>query len=441
MAAFAGIPGPEPTFPLGNASDFFGEKPWHVLARYGRQFGPMSVIWLGGTPAIVLHDARLIGEVLIERMDEFYKDAPHDALAPVITPQCMFISNGASWRFMREGSPYSQPWFAKWLESQQEVVRDIVRRAIRDWSESSQGYVSDLVDSIRRLAYDVFCRLVWGGESSGSGYRAFLELASEGNMRMQEPPPLAKLPPLSPFFYAARSQWYGEFASLLEAARREQNPPGDDLLRTTLRHGSRLNDDQLRLVLSAPLFFGGVFSTASVLATTLYCLALQAADYRAAAESARHVGPDNSSSPVDHALRETMRLWPPVPLYFRNVRRDRAVEFGGRSLPPNTLLMISNWLLHRDSQIWGDGETYRPDRWSRGGVERIPLGSDYYFPFGRGPRTCVGQELALFVMREALTQILAMAEVRFDPSQTYRPGYFFAVTHPAGLAARVVLRP
>src|SRR5689334_22348261 len=93
VRAFAGIPGPPPQFPLGNLLDFVGRRPWDVLADYGKRYGGMSVAWAFGTPLVVLNDPDLIGDVLDRNHADYYKDVPRDALAPVITPQCLFISN------------------------------------------------------------------------------------------------------------------------------------------------------------------------------------------------------------------------------------------------------------------------------------------------------------------------------------------------------------
>src|SRR5580692_10761440 len=94
MAAYAGIPGPIPTFPFGNALDFLKRKgrPWEVVAGYGETFGGMALFWIGGTPVVALSDPDLIASVLGEGSAGYYKDAPKKALEPVITPRCLFIA-------------------------------------------------------------------------------------------------------------------------------------------------------------------------------------------------------------------------------------------------------------------------------------------------------------------------------------------------------------
>ena len=371
MNTFAGIPGPPPTFPFGNALAFMGNKkrPWEVCADWGREYGGMTLVWLLGQPAIVLNDPQLIGEVLETNWQAFYKDAPHDALAPVIAPDNVFIANGDNWRFLRDNSPMCADWFDGWLRSQVPVIRDIVRRRIRTLAAS--GQTVDLVDELRRLSYDVLSLTTWGREFGDRNYQNFLRLATVGSRRMNGPPPLSKLPPLLPSFYSARTEWYGDFSRALAEARRDVRPDATDLLRETLRRGTPLNDRQLAWGLAAPVHFGGVFSLASALATTLYLLnqnpnAAQAVDGEV---SERVIGREpfdhaalESCEQVDFALREALRVSGPVPMYFRNVSRENSVQLGGHTLPPNTLLFITNWLLHRDPEHWPDADRFLPAR-------------------------------------------------------------------------------
>ena len=78
MVNFAGLPGPSPTFPFGNALDFLKNKahPWEVVEGYARAYGGMLVFWIGGTPVVALSDPALVARVLGEGAAGFYKDAP-----------------------------------------------------------------------------------------------------------------------------------------------------------------------------------------------------------------------------------------------------------------------------------------------------------------------------------------------------------------------------
>src|SRR5947209_10285851 len=105
MKALEGIPGPTPTFPFGTEPNFLSPKmPWDICADYADKYGGLTLIWLGGTPALVLNDPKLIGEVLDNNFQGYWKDAPAKALIPVITNECMFTTNGDTWAFMRQNN-------------------------------------------------------------------------------------------------------------------------------------------------------------------------------------------------------------------------------------------------------------------------------------------------------------------------------------------------
>jgi cytochrome P450 len=125
-----------------------------------------------------------------------------------------------------------------------------------------------------------------------------------------------------------------------------------------------------------------------------------------------------------------MRYYPAVPIYFRNAAKNSSVQLGEHQIPEDTLLLISNWHLHKFSEHWGDPDQFRPDRWGNGLAEANPVGSDYFFPFGRGPRMCIGWEFAIAYMKLALATILLDTRVEMDPDQPYKKKFFFGVMMP-----------
>src|SRR5262249_33143482 len=210
--------------------------------------------------------------------------------------------------------------------------------------------------------------------------------------------------------------------------------------------GTKLSPKQLMLELSVSVVFGGVFGPSSALATTLLYLNRNPdvlAKLRDELKDRNPLGPGfdlgalESCQLLDHVLRETIRFFPPVPIYFRNSRADREVTLGGHPLPPDTVIFLSNYLNHRDPKHWDRAEEWVPGRWADGGVERDPMGSSYFWPFGRGPRSCIGAEFAMFYMRLALAVILSKAEVRIDAGAQYKTQYFFAVQYPEKVKATI----
>jgi len=98
-----------------------------------------------------------------------------------------------------------------------------------------------------------------------------------------------------------------------------------------------------------------------------------------------------SSLPYPEAvLKESMRLYPPVYSLFRQPKLD--VRIGEYRIPEGAVVMLPQWVVHRDPRWWDDPEQFRPERFLDGGTDRP---RDAYFPFGAGPRQCIGKHLSL----------------------------------------------
>ena len=441
VAALAGIPGPEPTFPFGNALDFVGKRPWEVMAGYGRAHGGMALAWIVGKPVVVLNNPELIAQVFRADSVDFYKDAPRQALEPVITKRCLFITNGDDWARRRAQHPCAGASADYWLDAVVPLLRDAIRSSIPRQAARPPG--PDLYDSLQRIAFDAFAVAVWGDLLGDEAYAQFVALGVVGDRRMQTP--VAFLPPLSPLFYRDRRRWYGRFDTLIAQARQNVDPARRDLLAVTLRHGTPLNHADLRDLL-ANAFYGGVYSVSSCLATALYFLAQHPEASTRLRDDLATLDLDAPTlSPSDLAavprleatIREALRYLAAVPLMARNVVTARPVELNGHTLPPDTTLFLSNWQINRSPDHWTDPDRFDPDRWLGPAMAATPIGNPHFFPFGQGARACVGMPFAMTYMKLALAVLTADFRVKIDPKSPYRQTYFFGVMVPRGFTARI----
>ena len=431
------VPGPTPGFPLGTAGAFLGPWPWEVCAGYGRRYGGVTLIWLLNSPAVVLNDPDLIGEVLDTRAGDFYKAAPVAALQPVITPGSLFVTNfGRGWEQARGENPFSTVSYDEWLTRQVEPLRTLVAETVRTWTRRP---TVDLYWDMQRLMFDLFARAFWGRTFPADRFDWFRTLAATGTRRMALPKPV--LPPLSPFFYRARRRWYRTFEAVVAEVRKKPDPAAPDLLNQAIARGTPLSDAALAEAL-ATNFFGGVFSCSSTVNTALYLLDRHPEERARVIRAVRdELSADfdrpalDACRPLEFAIREAMRHYPAVPIYFRNSAPDREVKLGPHTLPPNTQVFISNWYLHKFAPHWIEPEKFDPGRWDNGGAEANPYGSGYFFPFGRGPRTCIGAAFGQFVHRLVLATLYRESDPEVEPGP-YRQSFFFAVMMPKGLTAR-----
>jgi cytochrome P450 len=120
-----------------------------------------------------------------------------------------------------------------------------------------------------------------------------------------------------------------------------------------------------------------------------------------------------------------MRLYPPAWSIGREAVVD--VEIGGYRLPRGSTLFMSQWVMHRDPALFPDPERFLPERWADDAQRRLPRFA--YFPFGGGPRICIGNRFAMMEATLILAVLLrrfsfaATAETKLDllPTVTLRP--------------------
>ncbi len=199
-------------------------------------------------------------------------------------------------------------------------------------------------------------------------------------------------------------------------AKRRAGQPKSDLLGTLLAarddDGAGMTDVQLRDEVMT-LFLAGHETTSLALAHALYLLSINPEiERRLHDEIIKVLGDrlptadDARSLPLtEHVIKETMRLYPPAWSTGRETLEP--YEIRGCPIPVGSQLVTSQWIVHRDARWYPDPERFDPERWSPERAKSIPRYA--YFPFGGGPRVCIGNH---FAMMEA-TLLLAMIVQRF----------------------------
>jgi len=436
----AALPGPEPGL-LGTAGDFMGAPAWEVCARYAREYGGVTQIWLVGSPGLVLNDPDLIEQVLVSRATEFEKGSIVEALKPVVTTSVFITRRSEGWAEQRRADPFEKPWTEDWLAAQVGPMQAAIAAVI----EPLIGGASlDLVPVLRRLTFDAFAVAVVGETLPTSVFDDFILLATAADARVKAVRPLG-LVGKPRGFQAAFERFYGHFADRVAAARRAPNPAGVDLMSRTLREVPGIVDRVLADIL-AHSFFGGLFSASTTLAGALHQLHKEpAAEERLAAEAAALAQAGGLSLErlrgarwIEAVTYEALRILPAVRVFARSTLGE--TQLSGVTLPAGATVLISNQHLHRDPAHWRNPDTFDPARWLDGGIDRDPLGSGHFFPFGRGPRACVAASFGMVFLQTALATIGARAKVVLDSAAPFEEGFFFGVVLPKGLTSRFTAR-
>jgi cytochrome P450 len=140
------------------------------------------------------------------------------------------------------------------------------------------------------------------------------------------------------------------------------------------------------------LLLAGHETTANALAWALHLLATHP-------EAQLRAGEDGPY--VRAVWQEALRLFPPAWLQTR--RLTEPDEVCGQRLPAGSMLVFSPWVVHRDPRWWPEPDRFRPERWLDPAPERPRFA---YFPFGGGPRQCIGNDFADLEGRAVLDAVL-----------------------------------
>lgn len=138
---------------------------------------------------------------------------------------------------------------------------------------------------------------------------------------------------------------------------------------------------------------------------------------------------------VTMILYEVLRLYPPAPGMFRYTTKK--TKLGEFSLPAEVEIFLATLAIHHDPEIWGeDAEEFRPERFA-GGVSTAAKEHLAFFPFGWGPKLCLGQGFAMIEAKIALAMILQHFSFELSPSYTHAP--YSVVTLQPQYGAQIIL--
>lgn len=165
------------------------------------------------------------------------------------------------------------------------------------------------------------------------------------------------------------------------------------LLSVRAADGTRMSDQQLRDEVMT-LFLAGHETTALALSWTWYLLSQHPEVESKLVEELQTVlgghSPTVATLPqlryTEMVVTESMRLYPPAWAMGRTVLHE--CEIAGYRLRAGSHVLTSQWVMHRDPRFFEDPEVFNPDRWAGDLVKRLPTFA--YFPFGGGPRVCIG---------------------------------------------------
>jgi cytochrome P450 len=413
------------------------KDPLGTLRRVAREHGDIIRMPIGLQDRIFLNHPDYIEQVLVVQQSKFHKSELTKRITERLLGQGLLISEGDFWRRQRR---LAQPSFHRSrIDEYAGTMMESTQRHIRDWRDGEQR---DLAGEMTALTLDLAVRTLFGTtlptEAQQVGH-AMTFLMRYQLSRQRSPIRIPETWPTRRNRRAQRELSYLD--SLVYRIIEERQSQGNsnhrnDLLSLLMSamddDGTQMTRKQLRDE-TMTLFLAGHETTAQALAWTWYLLGENpAAEARLHQElhgvlNGRPPDPaDFAKLPYLHALlHEVLRMYPPA--YITARTSIEPSQIGGYEFPAGATMLMSQWVMHRDPRYYDDPDTFRPERWLEGLADRLPAGA--YFPFGDGPRRCIGQG---FAMLEAAIVIGTLAQ-RFQ----FRliPG------HPVIAEPLVTLRP
>ena len=255
-------------------------------------------------------------------------------------------------------------------------------------------------------------------------------------------------------FLLRRDVTQSQLLAAMEAAESEEGSPAS-ATSLSIDLGFNLADQLLlagcptaRIIDQCSTFlFAGEDTTSSLLAWAAHELSLcPDAQNKARAELARVLGPGAVSASitldalrrleyVNAVLKETLRLWPPVP-FLPRVHRRGGLTVAGAEVPLGTILELNIYAAHRDPAIWPEPDAFRPARWLESTAAERPAYA--FVPFLAGPRNCIGQRFALQEAAAMLAVLLSRFELRPVAGAGPVNAVLVATAEPRGLAVECV---
>ncbi|MGR3279713.1 cytochrome P450 [Acaryochloris marina NIES-2412] len=399
----------------------FSRNPLDFSIKSAQEYGDVVKISVGSSHAYLFHHPDLIAEVLSKQNQHFIKDFSYRALAGIFG-NGLLLSDGDLWQRHRR---LMQPAFTQ--ERISSYAATIVEDTAYMLSTWKNGETRDIYQEISHLTVKVITKVLFGvdvtqialkvGDSLEAVMRQFYHRAQTNFLLPSWMPTPSNLRGNQALKHLNKT-----VAAIIEQRR---HSPQDDLLSSLLlaqdEDGSQLTMDELRDEVMT-LLLAGHDTTVNALTWTLMLLAqhpVVAAKLKSETQSVLEGKfpdiTDLSRLPyTEMVLKESMRLYPPAWALSREVSQDCMI--GPYALKKGATIFFSQWVVHRDARFFDDPEQFLPERWQDNLEQKLPRCA--YFPFGAGPRACIGKVFSMMEAKLMLAMISKQYCLMLVPDQT-----------------------
>ncbi|MCW3060171.1 MAG: Cytochrome [Capsulimonas sp.] len=428
-------PGPKSTLLLGSARRF-RKDPIDFLRMLARDYGDVVSFQIGPQPMALVNHPDLIRDILVTNAKQFHKGRGLQR-AKRLLGEGLLTSEDA--RHLRQRRMMQPAFHRQRIAEYGRVMASEAERASEWWQD---GATVDVATEMMRLTLGIVGKTLFGAdvENEADEISGALDEAIQMFHLLMLPfaDVLARLP-LPPVrrFNAARARLDAVIYRMIAEHRRTNDDRGDLLsmllaVRDEEEDGARMTDEQIRDE-AMTIFLAGHETTANALAWTWYLLSqhpeIEATLHAELAGALNGRVPsvdDLSNLPYTRKIiAESMRLYPPAWVIGR--RAITPCTINGYAIPKETVVLVSQSVTHHDARFYDDPERFDPSRWTPEFESTLPKFA--YYPFGGGPRVCIGEQFAWMEL------ILTLATL----AQRWR--FHLVPGHPIATMPIITLRP
>lgn len=425
-------PGPSGLPLLGSTLDF-GRDTFEFLESCRQEYGDIVTFKVLGQQFYQLNHPEYIRHVLIENNTNYTKGSFLTRQFGEFLGKGLLLNEGDDWRRQRH---LVEPAFhPDRISVYAEMMTSFTERLLETWTP---GEPLDIGADMTELTLEIVAAALFDvdiREEAPEIRRSFRAITDEFRKRTARP---ISVPAWIP---TPRNRRYQRALDRLDRfvydiVDRRRTDPGNDVVSMLLQAGSddvsEMDTKQLRDE-ALTLLFAGHETTAIALTFTWYLLATHPSIADKVVVEVDDVfdgeSPTMRNVPeltfTRQVLRESMRLYPPVFGVLRESVNDD--EVGGYRIPAGSTVAMNQIVVHHDARFFDDPQTFVPSRWTSDFDEALPQFA--YFPFGGGPRRCIGERFAMLeatlvvatIIQQYRFELLSSRELTLKPSVTTRP--------------------
>lgn len=471
-----GIPG-EPFVPiLGQMPAIRRARDNDALFEYheslAKKHGPVFLIGYGPLVRLVVLEPDLLADVLSRtHLADYTKPKDYTTvLKPLIGSHNLLMSSGSEHERARK--MLNPAFHFVSLQSMISIMTDRTTKSIDQLLASSTDQSIDLQHELNSLTLTIVASSAFGQgyetiinakEIVSQTFTEALEAIMYRTMRMVSLIPfLAQLPFWRKHIVDRATRTVSDFVDQIICDRRQgkstSSCSGSDLLDLLL---SAVDDEQQPFtdeeIKEQALTFvlAGHETTGNLMAWVMYVLMTHEHVLRACQEEIDRILPNGLQPTHEHlsslyvceaVLYETLRLYPPAPLFTRYCVRPHTIGSDDKKqiyIPAHTTVWFNSYTLHRREEFWSRPYEFDYTRWLRDpttGLKPKLAHPFCYLPFSAGPRHCIGQHFALLEAKVILSMLLQRCSFQLEPGQKITPDIRITMRPKYGLFARITRR-